>query len=162
MENQPIKDPNDLYEALLKLLVRAREGGLSADLIQILFNAVEKVMSCSRKEEAASAASPSQSAVTASSQPGGSENRQYYRLVANTRGVMIVSGERIPVVIHDISPQGFGVQSTVSVRPNTTLMLEAPSSAGGMDIFACFVSYSKRDKKEFFVGLRIVDMLPRF
>ena len=152
MENEPIKDPNDLYEALLGLLVRAREGGLHADLIQILFNAVEKVISSSRKDEGAGAPSGG----------GGSENRQHFRLVANTRGVMIVAGDRIPVTIHDVSPQGFGVLSSVLVRQNTTLMLEAPSSAGGMDIFSCFVTYSKRETKGVTVGLRIVDMLPRF
>ena len=148
MENQPIKDPNDLYEALLELIVRAKEGGLSAELIQILFVAVEKVMSSSRREEPASS--------------GDTNGRQHFRLVADVRGVMIVDGRRTPVVIHDISPQGFGVHSTVSVRHNTTLMLEAPSSEGGMDIFACFVSYSKRNEKGFTIGLRIVDMLPRF
>ncbi len=153
MENQPIKDPNDLYEALLELLVRAREGGLSGELIQILFNAVEKVMACSRREEEPGTVKP---------QAGGAENRQHFRLVANVRGIMILSGQRIPVEINDISPQGFGLRSPVAVRQNTTLMLEAPSSAGGMDIFSCFVSYSKSDPTGSTVGLRIVDMLPRF
>ena len=164
MENQPISDPNDLYEALLELLVRAREGGLSADLIQILFNAVEKVMASSRQEsrQEGGQVSRQEERTETPQSGGGANNRQHFRLVANARGVMIVAGERIPVVIHDISPQGFGVHSSVSVRQNTTLMLEAPSSAGGMDIFACFVSYSKRDKDGVTVGLRIVDMLPRF
>ncbi|MEO5345726.1 MAG: PilZ domain-containing protein [Magnetococcus sp. YQC-9] len=150
MENQPIKDPNDLYEALLGLLVRAREGDLPADLIQILFHAVEKVTASSRKES------------VAPSSPVESNNRQHFRLVANARGTMIIAGERTPVVIQDVSPQGFGVRSTSPVRPNTTLLLEVPASAGGMDIFSCFVSYSKRDEKAFVVGLRVVDMLPRF
>ena len=153
MENQAIKDPNDLYEALLDLLVRAREGWLSGELTQILFNAVEKVMACSRREEGPTTAKP---------QAGGAENRQHFRLVANVRGTMILSGQRIPVDINDISPQGFGLRSPVAVRQNTTLMLEAPSSAGGMDIFSCFVSYSKSDPTGTTVGLRIVDMLPRF
>lgn len=147
MENQPIKDPNDLYEALLELLVRAREGGLPAEFTQILFKTVEQVTSSSRKEPAATI-------------PGKS-NRTDFRLVANIRGVMIHAGERIPVVIHDISPHGFGVYSSVTIRPNTTLMLEAPSSSsGGVDVFSCFVSYSRKSDRGFLVGLRIIDMLP--
>ncbi|MEO5339094.1 MAG: PilZ domain-containing protein [Magnetococcus sp. MYC-9] len=149
MDNQPITTPNDLYEALLQLLVRAREGELPHELIQILFNAVEKVTALSRREE---------SAVSG----GEGQNRQHFRLVTNSRGTLILAGERLPVVIHDVSPQGFGVHCPVSVRPNTTVLLEAPASAGGMDIFSCFVSYSKKGEKAFFVGLRIVDMLPRF
>lgn len=152
MENQPIKDPNDLYEALLALLVRAREGGLQAELIQILFTAVDKVTAVTRKEEAS----------LSSKKVDESKNRQHFRLVADARGTMIVSGERTKVVIHDVSPQGFGVISPVGVRTNTTVMLEAPSSAGGMDIFSCFVSHSRRTKEGVSVGLRIVDMLPRF
>ncbi|MBF0161421.1 MAG: PilZ domain-containing protein [Magnetococcales bacterium] len=149
MENQPIQTPHDLYDALLELLVRAREGGLSADLIQILFAAVERVMLLSKREEGSSAA-------------GEGDNRQHFRLVANVRGTLIIDGARTPVLIQDISPQGFGVQSTLAVRANTTLLLEAPASGGGTDIFSCFVSYSKRNDNGFLLGLRIVDMLPRF
>lgn len=158
MENQPINAPNELYEALLGLLVRAKEGGLGSDLIQVLFSAVEKVMACSRKEPLSQVGAAGGAAVGG----GGSNSRQSFRLVANTRGIMIIDKDRIPVEIHDISPQGFGLKSTVPVRQNTTVMLEAPSTEGGMDIFSCFVSYSKRDRHGIHVGLRIVDMLPRF
>ena len=152
MKSDPITSASELFDALDHLTIRSKRGELSNDIMSILFETMDQLMNAEPKLRNRGLTSPDQV-----------NQREKYRVSTPGKGKLIHNNRESKASIIDMSVQGFGVKVSKSMPLRANVMFEVKNSReGGKDLYSCYVQNCRRDGKEFRIGLRIFDMLPRY
>ncbi|MBF0621292.1 MAG: PilZ domain-containing protein [Magnetococcales bacterium] len=155
MTETEINSSETLLTVLKNVSQNATKAGLDSLLVDMVSETIDKVNSYRFAEQLGMVGGANRTDAQVN-------KRENYRVATEQEGLVIRDGNKTRILILDMSPQGFGIESPVRIPSHKQVMLELHSSEGGNDLFSCQVAACQKKEKVFRVGLKVMDMLPRF
>ncbi|MBF0125297.1 MAG: PilZ domain-containing protein [Magnetococcales bacterium] len=157
MSSCPIRNEFELFEEVRRLVMRAEEGDVRREVVDLLFDAGEKIMTEITRVQR------TQQQQHSDDHPGAEdtcyEKRHNPRFRTDVQGTVIIDNERIPVELIDLGSKGFGVFIKRPVPASSYLLLEV-DSLNGIETFSCLVMFCRERNDGYRLGLRLFALLP--
>ncbi|MBF0158351.1 MAG: PilZ domain-containing protein [Magnetococcales bacterium] len=147
----------ELFEAVRQLIIRAEQGGVRREMVDLLFDAGEKIMAEITRSQRLQHQDHNNHG--AHYEEPCCEKRNNPRFRTDVQGCVIIDSERIPVELIDLGSKGFGVFITRPVPTSSYLLLEV-ASVNGVETFSCFVMFCRERNDGYRLGLRLFALLP--